>query len=51
MSKGWLGFAPEVEFGEGIGALATELADQLHEDRSAGAEAELASRGLAARAK
>jgi dTDP-L-rhamnose 4-epimerase len=46
-----LGFEPAVSFADGIGELATELADKLHEDHSARAEAELASRGLAARAK
>ena len=46
-----LGFEPDVDFGDGIGALAPDLADRLHEDRSASAEEELASRGLAARAK
>jgi dTDP-L-rhamnose 4-epimerase len=50
-ARATLGFLPEVDFADGIGALAADLADQLHEDRSAGAEAELASRGLAARAK
>jgi dTDP-L-rhamnose 4-epimerase len=46
-----LGFEPSVAFAEGIRDLATELADQLHEDHSARAEAELESRGLAARAE
>ena len=46
-----LGFEPSVAFADGIRALATELAEQLHEDHSARAEAELASRGLAARAE
>ncbi len=46
-----LGFEPSIAFADGIRALATELAEQLHEDHSARAEAELASRGLAARAE
>ena len=46
-----LGFEPAMSFAEGIGGLATELAEQLHEDHSARAEAELSSRGLAARAE
>ena len=46
-----LGFEPSVAFADGIRALATELAEQLHEDHSARAEAELASRGLTARAE
>ena len=46
-----LGFEPTVTFADGIRDLATELAEQLHEDHSARAEAELASRGLAARAE
>ena len=46
-----LGFEPTVSFAEGMRALATELAEQLYEDHSARAEAELASRGLAARAE
>jgi dTDP-L-rhamnose 4-epimerase len=46
-----LGFEPTISFAEGIRGLATELAEQLHEDHSARAEAELSSRGLAARAE
>ena len=46
-----LGFEPLIAFADGIRDLATELAEQLHEDHSARAEAELASRGLAARAE
>jgi dTDP-L-rhamnose 4-epimerase len=46
-----LGFEPAVPFTDAIRELATELADQLHEDHSARAEAELSSRGLAARAE
>ena len=40
-----LGFEPAIAFADGIRDLATELAEQLHEDHSARAEAELASRG------
>jgi dTDP-L-rhamnose 4-epimerase len=46
-----LGFEPTVSFADGIIELANDLADKLHEDHSARAEAELSSRGLAARAK
>jgi dTDP-L-rhamnose 4-epimerase len=46
-----LGFEPEVSFADGIARLATELAGALHDDQSARAEAELSSRGLAARSK
>jgi dTDP-L-rhamnose 4-epimerase len=46
-----LGFEPAIAFAEGIRSLVTELAEQLHEDHSARAEAELSSRGLAARAE
>jgi dTDP-L-rhamnose 4-epimerase len=46
-----LGFEPAISFAEGIPGLVTELAEQLHEDHSARAEAELAARGLAARAE
>ena len=46
-----LGFEPAISFAEGIRELVTELAQQLHEDHSARAEAELSSRGLAARAE
>ena len=46
-----LGFEPTVSFDDAIFELATDLADKLHEDHSARAEAELFSRGLAARAK
>jgi dTDP-L-rhamnose 4-epimerase len=46
-----LGFEPAVSFAQGIAGLVAELAEQLHEDHSARAEAELWSRGLAARAE
>jgi dTDP-L-rhamnose 4-epimerase len=46
-----LGFEPAVAFVEALRELATGLADELHEDHSARAEAELSSRGLAARAE
>jgi len=46
-----LGFEPAVSFAQGIPGLVAELAEQLHEDHSARAEAELWSRGLAARAE
>ena len=51
LARAVLGFEPAVAFPDGIRDLSTELAEQLHEDHSARAEAELASRGLAARAE